>query len=94
MPPSAWRRGNTIPRWSISRGGPALSVSGTSGHTINVPPQAGQVAEATGSLMSAWHWLQIRSMAKGYQVRRPAPSVLKLELLLRCPACRNDEEMS
>lgn len=70
MPPSACRRGSTIPRLSTSRGGPADSGSAITGLSTRYPPQAGHFTVCASGAITAWHPLQIRSMAEAYQVRR------------------------
>ncbi len=62
IPPTAERRGSTIPRWSISGVGfhsPAASISARSN---NAPPHAGHQSAFVPAANTAWQFVQTLSM--------------------------------
>lgn len=66
MPPRAWRRGRTMPRWSTSAGD--WLEAGREGRSINAPPQAGHQSAWVSGPSTARQWVQIRSMLQRYSI--------------------------
>ena len=64
MPPTACRRGRTIPRWSTATGWDRLldESCGSDGRSMTAPPQAGHQSASTSGASNAWQLLQMRSM--------------------------------